>query len=91
MKNKDLKEYKIKPPSKYKFTKIIDDLYWARLPLPFRLDHVNIFAINSVEGLVIVDTGLNNFETMTCWNSICLLYTSPSPRDKRQSRMPSSA
>ena len=24
-------------------------------------------------------------------NNICLLYTSPSPRDKRQSRMPSSA
>ena len=25
------------------------------------------------------------------WGVICLLYTSPSPRDKRQSRMPSSA
>ena len=25
------------------------------------------------------------------WYEICLLYTSPSPRDKRQSRMPSSA
>ena len=25
------------------------------------------------------------------WASACLLYTSPSPRDKRQSRMPSSA
>ena len=25
------------------------------------------------------------------YNLICLLYTSPSPRDKRQSRMPSSA
>ena len=25
------------------------------------------------------------------WIGICLLYTSPSPRDKRQSRMPSSA
>ena len=25
------------------------------------------------------------------WNIVCLLYTSPSPRDKRQSRMPSSA
>ena len=24
-------------------------------------------------------------------SAICLLYTSPSPRDKRQSRMPSSA
>ena len=25
------------------------------------------------------------------WQMSCLLYTSPSPRDKRQSRMPSSA
>ena len=25
------------------------------------------------------------------WDNDCLLYTSPSPRDKRQSRMPSSA
>ena len=25
------------------------------------------------------------------WDVTCLLYTSPSPRDKRQSRMPSSA
>ena len=25
------------------------------------------------------------------WVMLCLLYTSPSPRDKRQSRMPSSA
>ena len=25
------------------------------------------------------------------WDDTCLLYTSPSPRDKRQSRMPSSA
>ena len=29
--------------------------------------------------------------TVTIHKNICLLYTSPSPRDKRQSRMPSSA
>ena len=28
---------------------------------------------------------------VSCKYTICLLYTSPSPRDKRQSRMPSSA
>ena len=28
---------------------------------------------------------------VNCWDDYCLLYTSPSPRDKRQSRMPSSA
>ena len=28
---------------------------------------------------------------LEAWDKVCLLYTSPSPRDKRQSRMPSSA
>ena len=31
-----------------------------------------------------------NFQRMT-FNNICLLYTSPSPRDRQKSRMPSSA
>ena len=31
------------------------------------------------------------FETPSAGSLHCLLYTSPSPRDKRQSRMPSSA
>ena len=30
-------------------------------------------------------------EEVRCYCYSCLLYTSPSPRDKRQSRMPSSA
>ena len=29
--------------------------------------------------------------TNTEWHNICLLYTSPSPRDRQKSRMPSSA
>ena len=33
----------------------------------------------------------SNPDLNTTWNVTCLLYTSPSPRDKRQSRMPSSA
>ena len=33
----------------------------------------------------------NMFRRSDCHFYICLLYTSPSPRDKRQSRMPSSA
>ena len=41
----------------------------------------------TVDGL---DVPLPNLEGL-CVLNICLLYTSPSPRDKRQSRMPSSA
>eukprot|EP00827_Trimyema_finlayi_P004319 TRINITY_DN4296_c0_g1_i1.p1 TRINITY_DN4296_c0_g1~~TRINITY_DN4296_c0_g1_i1.p1 ORF type:complete len:104 (-),score=63.64 TRINITY_DN4296_c0_g1_i1:6-293(-) len=42
-----------------------------------------------------LDSCKSNANSATCsWGLIqktCLLYTSPSPRDKRQSRMPSSA
>ena len=41
----------------------------------------------SVPGIVSV--GIYTF--MIAWNEYCLLYTSPSPRDQRGSRMPSSA
>ena len=38
------------------------------------------------------DTGqVSVFEEMAGWDSDCLLYTSPSPRDISGSRMPSSA
>ena len=35
--------------------------------------------------------GMSNYEALPPAGTRCLLYTSPSPRDKRQSRMPSSA
>ena len=43
---------------------------------------------------VVMDEGLRAY-MLKVYNymatGVCLLYTSPSPRDKRQSRMPSSA
>ena len=55
-------------------------------------------------GVALQDTGLDNlltgrelfFTTCRLWgyskkDSDCLLYTSPSPRDRQKSRMPSSA
>ena len=34
---------------------------------------------------------INGGMVMRAWYDICLLYTSPSPRDRQKSRMPSSA
>ena len=54
----------------------------------------------NVDGLGLENTSLQlnaqgvplfDRDTMQAGDSACLLYTSPSPRDKRQSRMPSSA
>ena len=44
----------------------------------------------SPDSTFILDTNVSFYETYT-YAIDCLLYTSPSPRDKRQSRMPSSA
>ena len=57
------------------------------------------FAAAGVQGIVIVDLSGPKIagvvappvNTGTVDDVSCLLYTSPSPRDKRQSRMPSSA
>ena len=35
--------------------------------------------------------GVDDIDDIHPWDSTCLLYTSPSPRDQRGSRMPSSA
>ena len=48
---------------------------------PFVVSSLELFSSNNIN---------NNDGSDTTTNS-CLLYTSPSPRDKRQSRMPSSA
>ena len=61
----------------------------------------NVFLYNSADAVgTIAGSGYFNNATnqlhqndiiITVGSTGCLLYTSPSPRDKRQSRMPSSA
>ena len=47
---------------------------------------------NDIYTLLITGVGkVNVYKALTTYYKNCLLYTSPSPRDKRQSRMPSSA
>ena len=50
-------------------------------------------AAGQIPGLINIAGGLPDPQVypVDALSEICLLYTSPSPRDKRQSRMPSSA
>ena len=55
---------------------------------------LDIAQSSSVDGFNVKFSGTDNYEDIKGSDVIiitCLLYTSPSPRDKRQSRMPSSA
>ena len=76
--------------------KIADEVYHSRMKkISTKLlnnsldDAVKKMSIPAIKGRMIRIKFINQVRTSP--PMICLLYTSPSPRDKRQSRMPSSA
>lgn len=43
---------------------------WVRLPMPMKLDHINVYLLRDHDGWYLVDTGLNTSETKNLWNFI---------------------
>lgn len=43
---------------------------WIRMPLPFTLDHINLWAIRDGEGWAIVDTGIQSPDTAAAWRRV---------------------
>jgi glyoxylase-like metal-dependent hydrolase (beta-lactamase superfamily II) len=49
---------------------VADGVFWLRMPLPFRLDHINLYLLRDGEGWVIVDTGVRGRVTRSLWDGI---------------------
>ena len=45
-------------------------VHWLRMPLPFQLDHINLWLLEDGDGYAIVDTGLQLDETKEHWLAI---------------------
>ncbi|HWI25902.1 MAG TPA: MBL fold metallo-hydrolase [Stellaceae bacterium] len=45
-------------------------LRWLRMPLPFQLNHINLWLIEDGAGWAIIDTGINNAETRALWEKL---------------------
>jgi glyoxylase-like metal-dependent hydrolase (beta-lactamase superfamily II) len=43
---------------------------WARIPLPFRLDHVNVYFLDDGDGWAVVDTGIDNAGARAAWEAL---------------------
>lgn len=43
---------------------------WVRMPLPFKLDHINLWLLEEEDGWTVVDTGIACEETRTAWERI---------------------
>ena len=42
-------------------------VFWLRMPLPFALDHINLWVLRDGPGWTLVDTGLNTQTTRELW------------------------
>jgi glyoxylase-like metal-dependent hydrolase (beta-lactamase superfamily II) len=45
-------------------------VHWLRMPLPFQLDHINLWLLEDEQGWTIVDTGIGNEETRALWQRV---------------------
>ena len=61
-------------PAAGELTKIEDGVYWIRMPLPFALDHINLWLLEDQfdghSGWTAIDTGVSNDQTKAIWQSI---------------------
>ena len=60
-------------------------------PLPKWFDGDVYTKGGTVENIITGEPAELNANELSMYDFICLLYTSPSPRDRQKSRMPSSA
>lgn len=58
------------PPADGSSVAVEPGVLWMRLPLPFRLDHVNVWALEGRDGWTIVDTGLDDTRTREAWRHL---------------------
>ncbi len=59
-----------KAPEAGQLQEILPGVDWVRLPLPFALDHVNCWLLNSATESCLVDTGVNMPDSLNCWDSV---------------------
>jgi glyoxylase-like metal-dependent hydrolase (beta-lactamase superfamily II) len=50
--------------------KVADGVYWLRMPLPFQLNHINLWLLEDGDGWAVVDTGVRNKESQALWSQL---------------------
>ncbi len=58
------------PPKPGQAIEVRPGIFWARLALPFRLNHVNIYLVEDGAGLALIDTGIDNKASRAAWEAL---------------------
>lgn len=58
------------PPAEGEVIEVAEGVLWTRLPLPMKLDHVNVFVFEDEDGWTIIDTGFDTGKTRRIWEKL---------------------
>jgi glyoxylase-like metal-dependent hydrolase (beta-lactamase superfamily II) len=45
-------------------------IHWLRMPLPFALNHINLWVLDDGDGWTLIDTGISSNETRELWTAV---------------------
>ncbi|MGB9990542.1 MBL fold metallo-hydrolase [Massilia sp. SM-13] len=49
---------------------LLPGIFWLRMPLPFALDHINLWLLRDGNGWTVVDTGASTSDTQAAWEQV---------------------
>lgn len=58
------------PPAPGTATEVAEGVLWMRIPLPWVLDHVNVYALDDGDGWTLLDTGANFGRCRKAWDAL---------------------
>lgn len=58
------------PPAPGTLVTVAPGVAWLRMPLPFALDHINLWLLEDGDGWTLVDTGIADDTTRALWESL---------------------
>jgi len=59
-----------RPPAPGEWLEVAAGVFWARVALPFRLNHVNVYLVDDGDSWNIVDTGIASDRAQETWNRL---------------------
>jgi glyoxylase-like metal-dependent hydrolase (beta-lactamase superfamily II) len=61
-------------------TAVAPGVHWLRMPLPFALDHINLYLVEDGDGIAIVDTGYALDDVKAAWKAVLASLDRPVTR-----------
>ena len=58
------------PPAAGARIEVAPGVFWLRMPLPFQLNHINLWLLRDGDGWTLVDTGFANDEVRAIWRAV---------------------